>query len=104
MLFRSVTDRDKSYLDFIATPVSAPAVVVAQFPAHGHIDLLPEAQSAGWGTQMMTLMMNALRDAGAHGMYLDVSVDNIRAQKFYSKLGFAELQRTEESCYLGHTF
>ena len=99
-----VTDRDKSYLDFIATPVSAPAVVVAQFPAHGHIDLLPEAQGAGWGTKMMTLMMNALRDAGARGMYLDVSVDNIRAQKFYSTLGFSELQRTEESCYLGHTF
>ena len=99
-----VTDRDTSYLDFIAHPVPAPAEVVADFPAHGHIDLLPEAQGAGWGTQMMTLMMNALRDAGASGMYLDVSVDNLRAQKFYSTLGFSEIQRTDESCYLGRTF
>lgn len=98
------TDRDKSYLDFIAHPVPAPASVVAHYPAHGHIDLLPEAQGAGWGKQMMHLMMNALRDAGARGMYLDVSVDNLRAQKFYSRLGFVEIQRTDESCYLGLTF
>lgn len=99
-----VTDRDRSYLNFIAHPVPAPESVVAQFPAHGHIDLLPEAQGAGWGKQMMTVMMNALRDAGASGMYLDVSVDNARALKFYSTLGFSEIQRTDESCYLGRTF
>lgn len=98
------TRDDQDCLAFIASPAQAPTVVSSRYPAHGHIDLLPMAQGSGWGGQMMSLMMKTMADQGISGMYLDVSVGNLRAQKFYSKLGFTEVVRHGESCYLGIDF
>jgi GNAT superfamily N-acetyltransferase len=100
----AITKDDADCLAFIASPSSAPAEVLSAFPAHGHIDLLAPAQGQGWGVTMMNTMMDALKAAGVPGMYLDVSVVNLRAQKFYARLGFVEITRAGESVYLGINF
>lgn len=61
------------------------------YPAHGHIDLLPEARGRNIGRRGMRHMMGKLAEAGATGMHLQVSPKNRGAQAFYKKLGFSIL-------------
>jgi ribosomal protein S18 acetylase RimI-like enzyme len=61
---------------------------LGRYPAHGHIDLLPEARGRGVGTGCMMFLEQALAQTGASGMHLDVHPDNGNAQAFYRKLGF----------------
>lgn len=98
------TPAETECLEFIANPNPAPADLVQQFPAHGHIDLLPIAQGAGFGKAMMQKELIALKNAGASGMYLDVSIFNERALKFYERLGFKSIVQRGESNYLGLHF
>jgi ribosomal protein S18 acetylase RimI-like enzyme len=65
-----------------------------EYPSHMHIDLLPRAQSRGYGRKMMELLMNRLRERGSPGAHLGVSAINFPAQAFYKNLGFHELTRT----------
>lgn len=65
--------------------------VLHRYPAHGHIDLLPEARGRRIGHRGLTYMMARLAEAGAPGMHLQVSPKNRGAQVFYDKLGFSVL-------------
>lgn len=73
----------------------------AKYPAHLHIDLLPRAQGQGMGRQMIEKLVALLKDAGAPGVHLGMSITNDPAYGFYQKLGFQELVRDEESIYMG---
>jgi len=64
------------------------------FPAHLHIDLLPEAQGKGWGRTLMRTLLASLRAAGAPGVQLGVGADNLGARAFYRRLGFTPLPST----------
>ena len=75
----------------IFAPQHQPPVDLRRYPGHGHIDLLPRAQGKGLGAAMMTRMMQALRDAGCPGLFLEVSPRNLRARAFYANLGFLVL-------------
>ena len=61
------------------------------FPAHLHIDLLPEAQGSGMGRRLVETLVGALREAGIPGVHLSVDPANERAVGFYRRLGFVEL-------------
>jgi GNAT superfamily N-acetyltransferase len=65
--------------------------VVADYPAHLHIDLLPEAQGKGGGRALMENYLNAAREHGAEGVHLYVSLRNMNARAFYARLGFEPL-------------
>ena len=73
--------------------------VLREYPSHLHIDLLPEAQGAGWGRRLMTALQGLLRDDGSPGVHLGVSRRNQRALGFYRHLGYDELAADA----LGHT-
>lgn len=64
---------------------------LAPYPAHGHIDLLPEARGRSIGSRCMAFLERRLAEAGAGGMHLDVHPDNAAAQRFYARLGFLAL-------------
>lgn len=68
-----------------------PAPLLDRYPSHLHIDLLPEAQSGGWGRQMMGAVLDALRADGSPGVHWDVSSSNERAIGFYRHLGHVEV-------------
>ena len=68
----------------------------AQYPSHLHIDLLERAQGRGFGRKMLEQVMDKLRERGAPGAHLGVSMLNTTAFGFYKKLGFRELIRVGE--------
>ncbi|MET0940153.1 MAG: GNAT family N-acetyltransferase [Mesorhizobium sp.] len=73
------------------------------FPAHGHIDLLPQARGKGVGRQAMNHLMRRLASAGAPGVHLHVSPRNKKALAFYARLGFCRLTSPElpdHTCFL----
>jgi ribosomal protein S18 acetylase RimI-like enzyme len=68
--------------------------VVARYPSHLHIDLLPEAQGRGLGRAMMQRLLDALAAAGSPGVHLGVGRANENAIAFYLRLGFVEIVRS----------
>jgi ribosomal protein S18 acetylase RimI-like enzyme len=65
--------------------------LAADFPAHLHIDLLPQARGKGHGRALMEAFRGALRAAGAPGVHLATSASNDSAQQFYRRVGFVPL-------------
>ena len=62
-----------------------------EYPAHLHIDLLPELQGQGMGRRLMRILLEALRERGVPGVHLGVSPSNTNARAFYERLGFRPL-------------
>lgn len=65
------------------------------YPAHLHIDLLPEAQGEGWGRQLIETLVAALRVRGVTGLHLVAGADNVGAVAFYPRVGFTPLPSPE---------
>jgi len=64
------------------------------FPAHLHIDLLPEWQGRGIGGALMSAFLEHLRERGCPGVFLETSDRNYKALPFYEKLGFQVARET----------
>jgi ribosomal protein S18 acetylase RimI-like enzyme len=82
---------DELLIRMLHHPPRAEDDVLAGYPSHLHVDLLPEAQGAGWGRALMEALQHALRADGSPGVHLGVSDQNRRALGFYAHLGFEEL-------------
>lgn len=59
-----------------------------QYPAHLHINLLPEYQRTGTGSRLITTFENHLRSHGVQGLHLGTSSRNTKAVPFYEKHGY----------------
>lgn len=73
-----------------------------RYPSHLHIDLLPEAQGAGWGRRMLDALDAALAADGSPGVHWGVSTSNERAIAFYRHLGAVELASDGAIITFGH--
>ncbi|MCB7136229.1 GNAT family N-acetyltransferase [Cellulosimicrobium marinum] len=93
--------RDAALVEQIHAPHRAPAAVVDAYPAHLHVDLLPEAQGGGNGRRLLETLFDALRADGVPGVHLGVGRANVGAVGFYRHLGFVELASTEGGHTLG---
>lgn len=71
------------------------------FPAHLHVDLLPEAQGSGSGRALMRALGRAAMDAGVPGIHLGVARANAGALRFYDRIGFRELSADADTVWLG---
>lgn len=76
-------------------PITANPTVVADYPSHLHINLLPRLQGLGLGRQLMDTFLEALRARGSPGVYLGVSPKNTNAISFYRRYGFEEILANE---------
>lgn len=75
---------------------------VDEYPAHLHIDLLPELQGQGFGRELVRTLLFALRERGIRRVHLGVDPANLSARAFYDRLGFAELpSSTPQESVLG---
>lgn len=61
------------------------------YPAHLHIDLLPQLQGQGWGRRLIEELVGMLRARGVTGLHLVADADNASALAFYDRLGFARV-------------
>jgi ribosomal protein S18 acetylase RimI-like enzyme len=64
---------------------------VDEYPAHLHIDLLPELQGQGFGRRLIDTLRGALADRGVSAVHLGMDAANTGARAFYDRLGFHEL-------------
>lgn len=87
---------DAEIIALIHDPESPPDEVVARYPAHLHIDLLPVLQGRGVGREMMGRLLDELRAKGVAGVHLGVDARNQRAVGFYEHLGFDHLDDTDD--------
>ena len=74
---------------------------VDTYPAHLHIDLVPEAQGQGAGRALIDSAVTLLSSRGVPGLHLEAAAANTGANAFYPRVGFSELQRTEHSVIWG---
>jgi ribosomal protein S18 acetylase RimI-like enzyme len=64
---------------------------LAQYPAHLHIDLLPDLQGQGLGRMLVRTLVAELASRGVPGVWLEYGPDNVNAGAFYRRLGFEPL-------------
>ncbi|MFC5216922.1 GNAT family N-acetyltransferase [Streptomyces coerulescens] len=78
---------------------------VAAYPAHLHIDLLPDRQGRGNGRALMRTLLRALGDRGVPAVHLSMVTANEPARAFYDRLGFHEIAVPDPGpvTYLGRT-
>jgi GNAT superfamily N-acetyltransferase len=93
--------RDDSLVRHVHAPPTAEPGVLAAYPSHLHVDLLPAAQGAGNGRRLLETLFDALRSAGSPGVHLGVARDNPGAVGFYRHLGFSELDGDDGGLTLG---
>jgi len=71
------------------------AAIQSEYPAHLHINLLPEYQSQGLGTRLMRHFEKYLIGQGAKGVHLGTTNHNRKAVPFYKKMGFTVVNEIE---------
>ena len=91
--FRPTTTHDTVAMERLGQFEPDPEWLLADFPAHMHINLLPHVQASGWGRRMIETELAALRARGVAGVHLGVSPVNERAIGFYRHIGLEDISR-----------
>ena len=68
--------------------IIAHTIASEKYKAHMHIDILPEYQSNGFGSEMIGTLRNHLKEKNIGGLMLVVGSGNTGAVRFYKKNGF----------------
>ncbi len=63
-----------------------------EYPAHMHIDVLPEYQRMGLGSKLTDRLCEHLKAKGVKGVCLTVWAGNKTGRSFYEKYGFSYLE------------
>lgn len=61
-----------------------------RWPAHLHIDLLPEARAGGVGRRLVTIWLDRLCELGVRGCHVETLAENAPAISFFEATGFVK--------------
>jgi len=77
---------------------------LAPHPAHLHINLLAGYRGAGHGRELIRTFLASVAAAGAASCYLGVHLENVKARRFYARLGWrpVDVRDAEPGTYLVH--
>ena len=92
---------DADLVQTIHHPTPPPVRFIDDYPSHLHIDLLPEAQGAGFGRVLIETLCATLTRMGSPGVYVGVAATNTRALAFYRRVEFVDLDTTGSVVWLG---
>jgi ribosomal protein S18 acetylase RimI-like enzyme len=87
-------DREPADAEHVAAGLDPDRMLIAElagYPAHLHIDLVPEAQRQGWGRALIDHLVAELGRRGVPGVHVGVDPANVEALAFYHRLGFRPL-------------
>lgn len=73
-----------------------------EYPAHLHIDLLPDLQGKGLGRKLMGVFFNRCLKKGASRVHLGVSKKNPGAVAFYKKMGMFVISEWDTGYTMGY--
>ena len=76
--------------------------IVQAYPAHLHIDLLPETQGQGLGRRLIDTLLAELGRRGVPALHLSMNAGNRSAGAFYERLGFTQLASGDGSTTSGN--
>ncbi len=83
--------RDARLIGMIHRTQRTPSELVADYPAHLHIDLLARTRGSGLGRALIERLLSELRERGVGGVHFGVDERNTNAIGFYEHLGFGRL-------------
>ena len=83
-----MTAADRSRINTIMAPSHSPADLVAAYPAHIHMNLLPRLRGQKVGTRLLDLWIDQARSAGVKGIHLGASATNSGGIAFWTRSGF----------------
>lgn len=95
-----LTPADRQRVAAMIRPSSTPADIVAQYPAHIHMNLLPRLRGQRVGTGLLQLWIEQAKAAGVAGIHLGASASNAGGIAFWTRSGFTPL-RTESAVWFG---
>lgn len=83
----------KSVVEFLrkANLSELPGRLTDEYPAHLHINILPEYQHMGIGSRLIDTFEKHVKNLGVSGVHLVTSSRNMRAVPFYMKMGYRVL-------------
>jgi GNAT superfamily N-acetyltransferase len=93
---------DKNYPQDTSDTIIQPWLV--DYPAHLHIDLLPDIQRKGIGKILMNYLFDELKKQKVSGLHLGVALSNRSAVCFYQKMGFSVIEEQEWGYTMGKLF
>ncbi|MEV4757266.1 GNAT family N-acetyltransferase [Micromonospora sp. NPDC049559] len=82
------TTPDEIMVHLLHTPERMLVPELADYPAHLHIDLLPDYQRAGHGRRLVETFVAVLRRKGVRALHVGMVTANRPARPFYDRLGF----------------
>lgn len=97
----SFTSADRQRIEAIQTPEINPPAIVAEYPAHIHMNLRARLRGQGVGTMLLQRWVGLAREAGVHGIHLGASVSNEGGVAFWQRSGFVPLQTIGRTVWMG---
>lgn len=94
---------DQHRIHAIHHPHLVPEEVARPYPAHAHMNLAAEARGQGAGSRLLTALLDALEQAGAHAVHVGVDPRNRGGLGFWRARGFADVSGVPdaETVWLG---
>ncbi len=93
--------KSREYLKDALIEMFDHAIYKEDYPAHLHIDILPDYQSKGIGTKLIDAFCNNLKEQNIKGVMLIVGTENEGARRFYERNGFTLLQEVPTGAAYG---
>jgi len=85
---KGMSAADLERIDAIMHPHVNPPELVAAYPAHIHMNLLPRLRGRGIGTSLLQMWIDQARRAGISGIHLGASASNAGGIAFWTRSGF----------------
>ena len=96
-----LTPADRKRVAAIMAPDADPPDLVARYPAHIHMNLLPRLRGQGVGRALTERWVAGARAAKVKGIHLGAGASNTGGRAFWAKVGFTPLEANERSAWFG---
>ena len=94
----------KKYASMAKGEIALHRLFSKKFPAHLHIDILPDYQHIGAGTQLVNALKEHLKEKGIKGLMLSAGMGNKNAIAFYKKNNFKKTANIFGSVIMTYKF
>lgn len=96
-----LTPADRSRIAAIRQPEINPPPLVARYPAHIHMNLLPRLRGQGIGTALVQQWVAKAQVAGVPGIHLGANAGNTGGIAFWTKAGFTPVETIGRTVWFG---